>query len=73
MSGGGSTSKSLDDKLADLRAENTRLRKTFEEDAKRQVLVREEVVKRQLYLEQLLARRVLVKELLAAKNRMGWA
>ena len=69
MSGGGSTSKSLDDKLADLRAENLRLRKTFEEDAKRQALIREEVLRRQHYLEQLLARRVLIKELLATKTR----
>ena len=69
----GSTNKSLDDKLADLRAENTRLRKTFEEDAKRQALVREEVLRKQHHLEQLLARRVLIKELLATKNRMSWA
>ena len=70
---GGCNHKSLDDKLADLRAENIRLRKIFEEDAKRQILVREEAMRKQHYLEQLLARRVLIKELLATKNRMSWA
>ena len=61
----------LDDNLAKLRAENLRLRKTFDEDKKRLDMVREEVVRKQLYLDQLKARRVLLKEFLSDQQRKG--